>query len=39
MKYRSHVNKKRSAKNFRNKVATTHPKNMAQRPMRGGWRL
>lgn len=36
---RSHVNKSRSARSFRHKVGTTHPKNVAMRPMRGGWRL
>jgi len=33
------VSKHKSAKSFRHKVAKTHPKNMRQRPMRGGWRL
>ncbi|WNK14768.1 MAG: hypothetical protein [Microvirus sp.] len=36
---RHHVNKHKSARSFRGKVATTHPKNMSLRPMRGGWRL
>lgn len=36
---RSPVNKRRSAGQFRHKVGRTHPKNMRQQPMRGGWRL
>jgi len=36
---RSHVHKGKSAQQFRHNVGTTHPKNMAMRPMRGGWRL
>lgn len=28
-----------SAKRFRRDVSKTHPRNMAPRPMRGGWRL
>lgn len=35
---RHHVNKGRSAKQFRHKVSRVHGKNMVQ-PMRGGWRL
>lgn len=35
---RMHVNKHRSAKQFKHKVGHTHGKNMAA-PMRGGWRL
>ncbi|UDN67549.1 hypothetical protein [robinz microvirus RP_41] len=36
---RHHVNKKRSASKFRHSVSRTHGKNIAQAPMRGGWRL
>lgn len=36
---RSPVNKQRSSGQFRGNVSRTHPKNMAQAPMRGGWRL
>lgn len=37
--HRQGVNKGRSAKNFRSNVRKTHPKNVAMRPQRGGWRL
>jgi len=36
---RSGVNKGRSARQFRKKVARTHGKNLSVMPMRGGWRL
>ncbi|WNK14604.1 MAG: hypothetical protein [Microvirus sp.] len=36
---RHRVNKHKSARSFRGKVARTHGKNMAQAPMRGGWRM
>lgn len=37
--HRSGLNKGKSARKFRRDVSKTHPKNMAMRPMRGGWRL
>ena len=36
---RSRVNKRSSARSFRNKIGHPHPKNLASRPMRGGWRI
>lgn len=36
---RHHVNKHKSASHFRHQISRTHPKNVAQRPKRGGWRL
>lgn len=36
---RGHVSKGRSAAKFRGDTARTHPKNMAMKPLRGGWRL
>lgn len=33
------LNKGRSAAQFRHSVGKTHPRNMAPRPMRGGFRL
>lgn len=33
------AHKGRHARQFRKEVSRTHPKNMAPRPMRGGWRL
>lgn len=36
---RRFVNKGRSAGQFRHNVSRTHHKNMAMKPMRGGWRL
>lgn len=39
MKFRKNVHKGHSAKSFKHKVSTTHPKNVILKPMRGGWRL
>lgn len=36
---RFHVNKGKSAHKFRNHVKHTKAANVAQGPMRGGWRL
>lgn len=36
---RGHVNKNRSAKNFRRHSSRTKSPNMRSTPMRGGWRL
>lgn len=33
------AHKGRHARAFRRDVRKTHPRNMAARPMRGGWRL
>lgn len=37
--HRGHANKHASARTFRHNVSTTHPRNMAMAPRRGGWRL
>lgn len=36
---RGHVNKHKSARQFRHKTSRVHGKNMGVMPMRGGWRL
>ncbi len=36
---RGHLNKHKSAAKFRSASHKTHPRNMAVKPMRGGWRL
>ncbi|WNK12528.1 MAG: hypothetical protein [Microvirus sp.] len=36
---RHSVNKRRGAHAFKKSVSRTHGKNVAQAPMRGGWRL
>lgn len=36
---RSHVNKHRGARRFRQQAGRTHGKNLAPPPMRGGFRL
>jgi len=33
------VNKRSSTRSFNHKADRTHPKNMRNAPMRGGWRL
>lgn len=36
---RAGVRKLKAARHFRREVGRTHPRNMAPRPMRGGFRL
>lgn len=36
---RMHVNKRKSASKFRKQISHTKSVNVAQGPMRGGWRL
>lgn len=36
---RYHTNKRQGARAFRHEVSRTHPRNVAQAPRRGGWRL